>query len=118
MSIHGNQESMKIESLSLKYTDGTLSILDQRWLPQDEVWEIINSPEEMAEAIKLLKVRGAPLIGIAAAFSIAQFSRRHFPSLDSLRQKTLMLRQARPTAVNLMVAMDRMLSLICEQGTS
>lgn len=48
--------------------DDTLLMLDQRKLPLEEVWLEIKTVEEVSEAIKTLTVRGAPAIGIAAAY--------------------------------------------------
>ena len=60
----------KIETLAFKYKEG-LWILDQSLLPEKEVFLPISHPKEMILAIKTLKVRGANLIGICAALSLA-----------------------------------------------
>ena len=56
---------------AIVYKDGHLSILDQLKLPHESVYFDINSAEEGAEAIRLMKVRGAPAIAIVAVLSVA-----------------------------------------------
>jgi len=81
-----------------------LRLLDQRLLPREERWIDCRDAAEVTLAIKDLAVRGAPAIGIAAAWGVALAARRG-TSLDTALG---MLRAARPTAVNLMWALDRM----------
>lgn len=95
-----------LSSLSLRYQDGQLLVLDQELLPQQEVWITCESPEHMASLIRSLKVRGAPLIGVAAVLSLAKY-RKDGATLDEVAAAAAMLRKARPTAVNLMTAIDR-----------
>jgi methylthioribose-1-phosphate isomerase len=102
---------MKMQSVGLRYENQKLSILDQQLLPQKEQWIVVQSPEQMAEIIKKLKVRGAPLIGVAAAVSLADWGLRTQPSPSSFLTTALMLRESRPTAVNLMNAVDRILKM-------
>jgi methylthioribose-1-phosphate isomerase len=79
-------------------------LLDQRRLP-DEVVELeCRSVEEVAEAIRMLAVRGAPAIGIAAAYGYALAARRG----DDLARAAATLAASRPTAVNLEWALDEM----------
>ena len=52
------------------YKNGTLSFLDQTKLPLQVVYEEQKTPEQIYESIKMLKVRGAPAIGIAGAYGI------------------------------------------------
>ena len=89
----------------IRWTDGVLRILDQRRLPLEEVEIACSDPETVAEAIRTLAVRGAPLIGIAAAYGVA-LAGRFGP--DAARRAVRMLGAARPTAVNLMWAINRM----------
>lgn len=97
------------ESLALRYTDGVVSLLDQTLLPHEEKWIDASTLDVMIEAIKSLRVRGAPLIGVAAAFSLAALQRQGFKPDDLLRAGTR-LKDARPTAVNLAAAVDRCLA--------
>lgn len=94
-------------SLGLKYENKTLLVLDQRLLPAEERWVRCDSVEQMVELIRGLAVRGAPLIGVAAALSLGQLAEQG-AELDSIREAAKKLRTARPTAVNLMAAVDRL----------
>lgn len=96
-----------LTSLGLKVRNGCVSILDQELLPHQEVWIDVTSPEMMASCIKRLKVRGAPLIGVAAGLSLAQYAKSSSVGADELIRAAKLLREARPTAVNLMAAVDR-----------
>ncbi|MDR3182139.1 MAG: S-methyl-5-thioribose-1-phosphate isomerase [Planctomycetaceae bacterium] len=104
-----------IETLSwLGGTDGTLRLIDQTLLPS-EVKEIdCRSVETVWEAIKKLRVRGAPAIGISAAYGVIT-GMQTLPQEDSLdafkkrlNEVTEYLASSRPTAVNLFWALDRM----------
>jgi methylthioribose-1-phosphate isomerase len=81
-----------------------LRLLDQRLLPREERWIDCNDANQITQAIKDLAVRGAPAIGIAAAWGVALAAKQG----ESLDEVLLTLRAARPTAVNLMWALDRM----------
>ncbi len=81
-----------------------LRLLDQRLLPAEEQWIDCHDTNAVTHAIKDLAVRGAPAIGIAAAWGVVLAAKRGQPLDQALAQ----LRAARPTAVNLMWALDRM----------
>jgi methylthioribose-1-phosphate isomerase len=89
---------------AVQWRDDHLHLLDQRKLPFDEAWVDCRDANEVAEAIRDLVVRGAPAIGIAAAWGVVLAAQRG----DDLDAAMLTLRAARPTAVNLMWALDRM----------
>ena len=91
----------------------SLRILDQTQLPHQEKWIEIQTNEQMIEAIKSLRVRGAPLIGVAASLMIAK-SALEKTSQKLLLNQALALYESRPTAVNLMICVDRMLEQIKE----
>src|ERR1035438_5172986 len=95
------------ESLGLKHDGRTLWVLDQTQLPDAEVWLDGSDPAAMIALIKRLAVSGAPLIGVAAAACLATFAGRG-ASATEYAAACAALRVARPTAVNLMWAMDRM----------
>ncbi len=95
------------ESLGLRHDGRTLWVLDQTQLPDTEVWLDGSDPGTMVALIQRLAVRGAPLIGVAAAASLATFAGRG-ASASEYAAACAALRMARPTAVNLMWAMDRM----------
>lgn len=96
------------ESLSFRTDGRIIEILDQTQLPQKKIWLDVTSPEAMIESIRRLQVRGAPLIGVAAAFCLARLAELGVSRREYL-QVAQKLREARPTAVNLMAAMDRMI---------
>jgi len=83
---------------------GVFWLLDQRRLPQEEVWVPVRTAREMAQAIRDMVVRGAPAIGVSAAFGMVL---AHMAGED-LEEADRLLRQSRPTAVNLFHALDRM----------
>ncbi|MET0226406.1 MAG: S-methyl-5-thioribose-1-phosphate isomerase [Dokdonella sp.] len=82
-----------------------LRLLDQRRLPHEETYVDCHAAGEVATAIHDLVVRGAPAIGIAAAWGVVLAAQREPKRLDAA---LALLRAARPTAVNLMWALDRM----------
>jgi methylthioribose-1-phosphate isomerase len=86
----------------LRFEDGALLVLDQRRLPAEETWLSCKSPEQVAEAIRSLAVRGAPAIGLAAAYGMALAGADRRAAAEALRA-------ARPTAVNLAWAVERCL---------
>ena len=96
----------------LRWEDGALMLLDQRLLPHEEVYLRLADEEAVASAIRDMAVRGAPAIGVAAAFGIALGVRRSADEGDALRgdfaRMATLMRGTRPTAVNLFWAVDRM----------
>lgn len=97
----------ELSSMALRSGRDGLFLLDQTVLPNEERWLAIRNPDEMIAAIKALKVRGAPLIGVAAALAVGHYSQTERDP-ERLRQAIKALREARPTAINLMYAMDRL----------
>ena len=99
----------------IKWQNGTVITPDQTKLPLQEVTLEINSVDQMAEAIKVLCVRGAPLLGAAASFGIALAA---YHSNATSREKLLVelenagsvIKRQRPTAVNLFWGVDRVLN--------
>jgi methylthioribose-1-phosphate isomerase len=90
-----------------------LRLLDQRRLPTEETYLDCTSAADVATAIRDLAVRGAPAIGIAAAWGVV-LAARNDPS--HLAAAFAELRAARPTAVNLMWALDRMAGVRADDG--
>lgn len=93
--------------------DGKLVIIDQTRLPNEIKLLQLDDQEEIWTAIKLLKVRGAPAIGVAAAIgAYAVVKGERHEDLEALKKRfaqvTAYLRTSRPTAVNLFWALDRM----------
>jgi len=93
---------------------GGVRALDQTLLPQEERWLDLDSLDAVAEAIRMLRVRGAPLIGVVAAMGVAGEARQSgggpaTQRLDAVRRACAVLGATRPTAVNLHWALARML---------
>jgi len=98
----------------VRYEDGKLLLLDQTQLPHHERFLCLRRAAEVARAIKLLQVRGAPWIGVAAAYGVAIEAQR-LPDdklISGLTRAAQMLIRARPTAVNLSWAVKRMMSVL------
>ena len=106
---------IELRSTALLYIDNQLSILDQRKLPQVEEWINIHSPDHMGEIIKTLAVRGAPLIGVAAALALAQFA-CHTPDEVAMMAAARKLQNVRPTAVNLKYCVNEVIQAWRENG--
>src|SRR5947207_327288 len=107
--------SMSVQAIAWSPT-GAVRIIDQRALPEARLERDLEGAEAVAEAIRTLQVRGAPLIGIAAAMGLVAGTRelRGAPReqfLARLGQLVELLAAARPTAVNLRWALDRMASV-------
>ncbi len=94
-------------SLGLRCVNQKLEVLDQTLLPHQEVWIHCQTPEQMVSIIQNLQTRGAPLIGVAAAMALALFAEQGASPAEILTAAKK-LHNARPTAVNLMLAMNRM----------
>jgi len=102
---------------SIEWKDARLRLLDQRRLPTETVYIDCVDAERVTQAISELSVRGAPAIGIAAAYGVALAARGIEASDfdDFLKQLTPHcegLASARPTAVHLRVAVDRMKRIV------
>ncbi len=85
----------------LRFEDGALVVLDQRALPDEERWIRCETVEQVAECIRTLAVRGAPAIGLAAAYGLALAPPGEREAAAEL------LRSTRPTAVNLAWALEQ-----------
>src|ERR1700736_3616076 len=94
-------------------SDGFIRLIDQTLLPTRLEYRDCRTAEEVWEAIKMLRVRGAPAIGIAAAMGVVvgmqKFQGRERGAYrQKLQEVAAYLRTSRPTAVNLFWALDRM----------
>ena len=103
---------MPIQAISWS-PSGAVRIIDQRALPEAEITRDLESAESVADAIRQLQVRGAPLIGITAAMGLVAGLREQRAAsrgefLTRLQELAGMLVTTRPTAVNLRWALDRM----------
>jgi len=106
---------MKIDGIHYRSiwreADGTVKIIDQRWLPHELRIVALTSRTQFADAIRDMWVRGAPLIGATAAYGIA-VQMAHDPSDASLSETWEVLHATRPTAINLRWALDEMTRLL------
>ncbi|SDS79823.1 S-methyl-5-thioribose-1-phosphate isomerase [Pseudomonas oryzae] len=97
---------------AIDWRDGALYLLDQRVLPFEETWHRYDSAAGVAEAIRLMVVRGAPAIGIAAAYGVVLGARARLAAggdwQAALEEDFRVLAESRPTAVNLFWALERM----------
>jgi methylthioribose-1-phosphate isomerase len=89
----------------------SVDVIDQRWLPHDFRIETISSVDTMATAIRDMWVRGAPLIGVAAAYGLA-LQTTIDASDAALERAAEQLQRTRPTAINLLWALDEMLKAL------
>lgn len=99
--------------VSIQHDPVRLVLLDQTKLPEEELFLYLDSRDSIYEAIKKLRVRGAPAIGIAAAYGMyVCLARQAYPSLEAMAHDFTALKQyfasSRPTAVNLFWALERM----------
>lgn len=97
----------------IEYRDGVVRMIDQRLLPTQEVWNAYSDCMGVAEAIRSMVIRGAPAIGVAAAYGAA-FGARDIKAdsfegfFAELEKVCAILAATRPTAVNLFWALERM----------
>ena len=94
------------------WKSGRLKLLDQRKLPHVETWIELHGAADTARAIRDMVVRGAPAIGVTAAFGLVLASRGFRPGrvLGDFEKAAAVLAAARPTAVNLAWAVRRVLA--------
>ena len=102
---------------TIEWQDGVIVLIDQTLLPRELTYVRCSTVEQVADAIKTMKVRGAPAIGATAAYGMALAAvncplqeKREF--LQYLRKTADLLASTRPTAVNLFWALQRMLNVI------
>jgi methylthioribose-1-phosphate isomerase len=99
---------------TIEWHDGVVLTVDQSRLPNETVVIELKGCEDVAGAIKSMKIRGAPLIGVAAAFALALTAYRSKAEkkgelMEDLKRAADAIRGTRPTAVNLFWAVDRIL---------
>jgi methylthioribose-1-phosphate isomerase len=102
---------------SVRWVDGVVKMLDQRLLPNDVVYRDYFQCDEVATAIRQMVIRGAPAIGIAAGYGLAltayhSRANQGIEIIHEINESASILRKSRPTAVNLVNAIDRILRSI------
>ncbi len=104
---------------AIKWFDNTLHLLDQRLLPEKEIYLSLTTSKDVAQAITDMVVRGAPAIGITAAYGVVlaaknRWQENHNNWKSNIEQDLTVLSDSRPTAINLNWAIDQMRSVIKE----
>jgi methylthioribose-1-phosphate isomerase len=104
---------MKLNIIPVKWSDEGVLMLDQRLLPTEEKWLTLRTYNDVAAGIKDMVVRGAPAIGVSAAYGVALGAKLFVGTTvadleDELEYVSDVLAKTRPTAVNLFWAIDRM----------
>ncbi len=103
---------------ALIWTGTSLNVLDQRQLPETTHYDTYTDAAGVAQAIKSMRVRGAPAIGIAAAYGVALSVKQHYSQSENWRNAVSVdietLAQSRPTAVNLFWALDKMKAVLAQ----
>ena len=104
---------MKLDIIPVRWTDEGVEMLDQRLLPTEEKWLMLRDYNQVAAGIKDMVVRGAPAIGVSAAYGMALGARQFVGTAVADLEEELefigdVLGKTRPTAVNLFWAIDRM----------
>jgi methylthioribose-1-phosphate isomerase len=95
---------------SVEWIDDHVRLLDQRLLPREERYADLSTSDEVAAAIRDMTVRGAPAIGVAAAYGVVLAASSAEPQArrGAVEDAIAVLAATRPTAVNLFAALDRM----------
>lgn len=114
---------MTFRSLEWIDDEDALRLLDQRKLPIEVTYLTLSNEHEIASAIATMTIRGAPAIGVAAAYGIVAAARAYQGSdveelRDRLASADLLLRSSRPTAVNLFWALNHMQRVLRDQTSA
>ncbi|MFH2009975.1 MAG: S-methyl-5-thioribose-1-phosphate isomerase [bacterium] len=103
----------------VQWQDGRLKLLDQRLLPHREEWVLLREVEAVRDAISAMVVRGAPAIGCTAAYGMSLAAANAPDDIDAFRARLeadmAVLKGARPTAVNLAWAVDRVAAVVLDR---
>ena len=91
----------------IEWRDDALALLDQRVLPQREEYIVCTDWRQVVQAIRAMVVRGAPAIGVAAAYAVVLAARQHDVGSHEWERACVAIATARPTAVNLRWAVER-----------
>ena len=111
---------------SLEWKEGKLILLDQRKLPEEILYMTCSNYREVDEAIRTLTVRGAPAIGVAAAYAMVlaadEIRKSELPKSERFKEQFIgagdFIKSARPTAVNLSWAVDEMIKIFNQSETN
>jgi len=108
--------SLKNSVETVVWRDGAVVMIDQRKLPHEEIYNEYRDEQGVAEAISTMVVRGAPAIGVAAAFGVALAAKRSGGDESAILAACDMLAATRPTAVNLFWGIERMKARLRRSG--
>ncbi len=111
-----NAEETALELLTLKYDNGRLILLDQTKLPEKAEYITVDNTKQVYDAIKNMIVRGAPAIGVCAAYGVCIAARECGGDNEKLKELAEYICSARPTATNLSWAVGRMLGVLGKDG--
>lgn len=116
--MNGSEDTVR----PLIWDEEGLQVLDQRRLPAELIYETCRTAEAVAEAIATMRVRGAPAIGIAAAYGVVLAARQRLAETptgwrEAMEVDLERLARSRPTAVNLFWALDRMRAVLGEESS-
>src|SRR5690606_3102991 len=105
--------SMKLNIIPVRRTETAVEMLDQRLLPTEEKWLVLKTYNDVAKGIKDMVVRGAPALGVSAAYGMALAAQGFVGTTVADLEEEIefagdVLGKTRPTAVNLFWAIDRM----------
>ena len=110
-----------LRSIWLDEQDGEVKVIDQRRLPHEFVIMALTSVDDVIHAITAMAVRGAPLIGVTAAYGMylaARHAAEHGLGVDHLKSAAQRLRATRPTAVNLAWAVNRVWQVLAAEQSA
>jgi len=110
-----------LRSIWLDEQDGEVKVIDQRRLPHEFVILALTSVDDVIHAITAMAVRGAPLIGVTAAYGMylaARHAAEHGLGVDHLKGAAQRLRATRPTAVNLAWAVNRVWQVLAAEQSA
>ena len=113
-----NPKQLSVQAL--QWSGHSLKVLDQRLLPEQIRYDEYQDAAGVTEAIASMRVRGAPAIGIAAAYGVVLSVQQHYPNNDwqtAVNQDIEHLAASRPTAVNLFWALDKMRAALASNPT-
>ncbi len=114
-----NMEEYAMRPISLDAEEKFIKIIDQRLLPHEYVIVALENPDDIIVAIKKMYVRGAPLIGATGACGVYMIALQapKKNAAEYFKQECARLKAARPTAVNLAWAVDRVLAAVLKEKT-
>jgi methylthioribose-1-phosphate isomerase len=113
-----NPKQLSVQAL--QWSGHSLKVLDQRLLPEQIRYDEYQDAAGVTEAIASMRVRGAPAIGIAAAYGVVLSAEKNYPNSDwqtAVNQDIEQLAASRPTAVNLFWALDKMRAALASNPT-